>query len=217
MSRLNPVFAPAVDSPPPRPIDTHPRPLILDLVWRDARLATATGLAIAALSGLLVALVMPRGPVRTAQTLALLAIGVGTGAAAGLAMRSRWAMVLASVVQLAFFELGHLGASGPTVDGLHLDTATGILASFIGRLFYAIVGLLPMVLGAAYGAGLARWLADGQARPRTLWRRLALRARQGLAGLATAGLVALIALIAWPPSIPPVLGPDGNPQPGSSN
>lgn len=215
MSRLNPVFAPAVDSPPPRPIDTHPRPLILDLVWRDARLATATGLAIAALSGLLVALVMPRGPVTTAQTLALLAIGVGTGAAAGLAMRSRWAMVLASVVQLAFFELGHLGASGPTVDGLHLDTATGILASFIGRLFYAIVGLLPMVLGAAYGAGLARWLADGQARPRTLWRRLALRARQGLAGLATAGLVALIALIAWPPSIPPVLGPDGNPQPGS--
>jgi pimeloyl-ACP methyl ester carboxylesterase len=215
MNRLNAATAPSVRARSPRATGPGHAPDILDMVWRDGRVAAATGLGIAALSGLLVAFAMPRGPVTTAQTLALLAIGFGTGVAAGLAMRSRWAMLLAPVVQLATFELGRLGADGPTVDGLHFDTATGIMASFVGRIFYVLVGLLPMVLGAAYGAGLARRLAGGAARPRTPWRRFGYFLRRGTAIIATAGLVALIVLAAWPAGVPPVLGPDGNALPGS--
>ena len=32
------------------------------------------------------------------------------------------------------------------MDGLHLDTATGILVSLIARLFYVLVGLLPLCI-----------------------------------------------------------------------
>src|SRR6185436_18225151 len=77
------------------------------------------------------------------------------------------------------------------------------------------VSLLPMALGGVYGAGLARWLAGGAARSRTPWRRIGFIIRRGTAVVATVGLVALIVLTAWPASVPPVRGPDGNALPSS--
>ena len=200
---------------PARAVAARSVPSLLALLWRDRWIAVATGIGVAALSGLLVALAMPRGPVTTAQTLVLLAIGFGTGVAAGLAMRSRWAMLVAPIAHLIVFELGRLGADGPTVDGLHFESATGMLISLVSRVFYIGVGLLPMALGGVYGAGLARWLSGERAQSHTPWRRFGAYLRRGMAIIATMGLVGMIALTAWPASVPPVLGPDGGPLPGS--
>src|SRR5687768_8518645 len=72
--------------------------------WVGAAGAGAGG--IAALSGGVAALAMPRGPVTAGQALSLMAGSLIVGAAAGGAMRSRWAMLLAPAAHLAAFELG---------------------------------------------------------------------------------------------------------------
>lgn len=215
MNRVNAVPALSTGTKPMRASGASQAPSLLGAIWRDGRVAAATGIGLAVLSGLLVALAMPRGPVTTAQTLALLVIGLFTGVVVGLVLRSRWAILLAPVAHLVAFELGRLGATGPTVDGLHLETATGIMVTLVGRVFYVVVGLVPMALGGIYGAAFARRLANGEARPRAPWRSAAWYARRGTAGLATAGIAALAVLIAWPASVPPVPGPDGNALPGS--
>ena len=88
--------------------------------WLSAGIGTA--------AGLLTAAAMPRGPITTSQALWLLAHGLLVGTLAGLALRSRWAMLLAPAANLLAFELGRRGTDGPTVDGLHFDTTFGILA-----------------------------------------------------------------------------------------
>ncbi len=158
---------------------------------------------------------MPRGPITAGQALALLLASLAVGVVVGLLLRSRWAMLLAPVAHAAAFELGRLRASGPTVDFPRLDGMFAILALMSGRGFQALVGLVPLALGAAYGAGLARWLAAGPARPHRLRTRVGLRARQVASALTAGGLVALAVLIARPASTPPILGPDGRAVPGS--
>lgn len=183
----------------------------LATLWRDRRFRICATVIVAALSGLLMALVMPRGPVTTGQALVLMATGTAVGFAAGVAIHSRWAMLLAPVVHVAAWELGRVGAQGPTVDGLHFDTSYGILAFILGRGFYGLVGVVPMIVFAAWGAGLAR--RRGHVSPNG--RGGARYARLGVTGLLTAGLLALAVLIAQPASIPPILGANGRPLPGS--
>ena len=93
----------------------------------------------------------PRGPVSSAQALATMAVGLTVGMIAGAAMRSRWAMVVASVAFIAIFELVRLGATGPTVDAISLTSTYGIMAFVVGRAFHGLLVLLPMVVGVAYG------------------------------------------------------------------
>ncbi len=131
----------------------------LPLVWSDRRIGALVAAGIAAVAGLIVAGAMPRGPITTAGALWLLATSLLVGTLAGLALRSRWAMVLAPAVNLLAFEIGRRGTDGPTVDGLHLDTTFGILAIILSRGFYVLIGLIPMALGVAYGTALARRLA----------------------------------------------------------
>jgi hypothetical protein len=84
-------------------------------------------------------------------------------------------MLLAPAANVAVFELGRRGTDGPLVDGIHLDTTYGVLALILGRGFFALIGLVPMVLGATYGAALARRLAPVATQP-------ARRRRRGAAG-----------------------------------
>jgi proline iminopeptidase len=184
---------------------------LLDLVWRDRLLGAAIGATVAGASGLLAALVMPRGPVTAAQALALMATGLVVGIVAGFVCRSRWAMVLAPIAHIAVFEIGRLDADGPTVDGLRFDSTFGILAFLLGRGFYALVGLLPMMLGVTYGAALARRSSSDPTRPRA--RRFGRSLRRASGGLTTAGVIGLAVLIAWPAGTPPVRGATGEPSP----
>ena len=93
----------------------------IDRLWLAA-------LALAPLSGFLAAIVMPRGPVTTAQALSLIASAVAVGAVSGYLLRTRWALLLVPVAHLLAFELGRWGATGPTVDLPRLDSAYGVLA-----------------------------------------------------------------------------------------
>ncbi len=76
----------------------------------------------AGVAALLAAIAMPRGPITTGQALAAMAGGALVGALAvwlpgpaGRCSSARW-------LTLAAFELGRVGADGPSVDGIHLDT-----------------------------------------------------------------------------------------------
>ena len=137
-----------------------------------------------------------------------MALGLAVGLAAGLLMRSRWALLLAPAVTILAIELGRRGLAGPTVGAIRLDEPFGILALIVGRGFHGLVQLLPMVLAAELGVRVARHLSGQPAWPRSLlgW------APAAIAGLA---LLAFAVLLAWPASTPPILGADGEPLPGS--
>ena len=178
-------------------------------VWQDSRIGSAVAVGVPALAGLLVALVMPRGPITVAQALIAIALGLAVGLVAGLASRSRRAMLLAPAAYGLAFELGRIGATGPLVDAPNFDTTYGILALVLGRGVHALLAVLPMFLGVACSVSLAR-RSSAPARP-------GLRRYAGYlaAGVLTLALVGLAVLIALPASAPPILGADGQPLPGS--
>ena len=173
----------------------------------------AAVMALAGLSGLLVALAMPRGPVTSGEALMLLIVGVLVGFASGLILRSRWAMLLAPVAQVLVFELARLGASGPTVDGISIDGMFGPLAFIVGRGFYGLVGVLPMVVAAAYGTAVARRAEPQQQR--RLRSRIGLYLRRGVTALAALAVLGLVYLLVTPASVPPIRDASGRVVPGS--
>jgi proline iminopeptidase len=181
-------------------------------VWADRRLGVAVVLGIAGGWGLAAGLWIPRGPLTTAESLTTMVMGLVVGAISGLALRSRWAMLAAPVVATAVFELTRLGIDGPTVDGIH-TSPYGIFALAVGRIFHALLGLTPMILGAAMGAGTARRLSrvpSNQGRA-----TVGLYLRRGIAGLTAAALIGLAVLIARPATTPPFLSADAGPVTGS--
>ncbi len=137
-------------------------------------------------------------------------IGLAVGVVAGFVLRSRWAMLAAPTVAAAVYELARLGTDGPTVDGIH-TSPYGIFALVVGRVFHTLIGLTPMVLGAAMGAGTARRLSAPERASAGLY------IRRGVAGLTAVALIALAALIARPPTTAPLLAADARPVVGSIN
>jgi proline iminopeptidase len=160
--------------------------------------------ALSVLSGLGVALTMPRGPVTTAQSLVVIAGGLLIGLMVGFVLRSRWAMLLVPVVHLVTLEIGRGSAFGPTVDALRLDSAYGILALLLGRGWYALIGLAPMVFGAGVGAMLTRGSSHHQGL--LPWVSTV---------VGTVLFAALAVLIALPARTPPIIGADGAVVPDS--
>jgi proline iminopeptidase len=160
-----------------------------------------------------VGLVMPRGPASGGQALAAIAVAAAVGLVAGVGLRSRWAMLVAPVVFVAVFELARIDAVGPTVDAPRA-TVLGVLALILGRGFDGLLLVLPMLLGAGVGAGLARRRSPDLAAPavRGGARRVLGRVSGGLAGLV---LVLVIVGLVWPAATPPITGPDGEPLAGS--
>src|SRR5689334_15880346 len=77
----------------------------LGWVWRDRWTGTAIAIGVAVLSGLTIAFTMPRGPTNSAQALIVMASGLVIGLVAGVAMRSRWAMLLAPLMHVIAIEL----------------------------------------------------------------------------------------------------------------
>lgn len=182
-------------------------------IWASRAARFYLALALAAYSGRVMAIVMPRGPETTNDALLLLVAGFAIGVLAAFVMRSRWAMLLAPVAHLAIFELARIGQTGPSVDAIHLDTAFGVIGLLVGRGVYLLVGLVPMAVGGAYGAALARWLTRRRDHAPAGRRGIGFHARRAIGGLSTAGVVALAAWIAVPASVPAVTGPNGQPAP----
>ncbi|MDN5766867.1 MAG: hypothetical protein L0H78_13750, partial [Humibacillus sp.] len=116
----------------------------------DQRSRWLLAVAVAAGWGLLAGWWTPRSPLTTGEALWSIGISVAVGVAAGTALRSRWSLMVAPAVFAVVFELTRLGTDGPTVDGIHA-TLYGLFAFAVGRGFHALVSVLPMVLGAAFG------------------------------------------------------------------
>lgn len=171
---------------------------------------------IAAGWGLLAGWWTPRGPVTTAQAQTAIALSLVVGGLGGWWTRSRWAMLLAPVAFAAVFELSRAAVTGPLVDGIRIvgGGTFGILAFVLGRGLHAILALLPMVLGAALGAGLAR--RPHRPGPRTHGAaRAGLVLRRVTTGVAAVALLALTAGLSRPASTDPILNATGAPVAGS--
>jgi proline iminopeptidase len=179
-------------------------------MWRDRRVGFGSAIGIAAMWGLIAGRWTPRGPVTTAQALAAMVVGLAVGGVAGFATRSRWSAAIAPLAFASVFEIVRLGTDGPTVDGFHASEY-GFLAAGVGRGFHALVAVVPMVLGAAVGAGRARALASAVPNGGRVGRGT----RRGVAVLTTVALVALAAGLARPARTAPIVGPGGDPLAGS--
>ncbi|MEP6796910.1 MAG: alpha/beta fold hydrolase, partial [Lapillicoccus sp.] len=198
-------------SPPTRPGRLR---AALDLVWCRRRNGWGTLVVVVGLYALVAGWLTPRGPVTTDQALAAIGVSLVVGAACGLATRSRWAMLAAPMTFVVVFELARMRTVGPLVDGIHLGSVYGIIAFASGRFLHGVLALVPMLLGAALGAGVARHLSRGRHRPG--WLRSTLRwGRRSTTVLLAVGLVALTAGIARPATTAPILGPDGRTLAGS--
>ena len=188
---------------------------LLGPAWADRRVGVAVGAALGAAWGLLAGWWMPRGPLTTSEALWSIVISLAVGVGAGLALRSRWAMLLAPVAFGAVFEVVRLGFDGPTVDGIS-TSEYGIYAFVVGRGFHGLLSLLPLVLGAALGAGWARAMRRGAVdAPSGGAARVGRYARRGVAVLTTLALVALSVGLARPARTAAIVDADGNEVPGS--
>jgi proline iminopeptidase len=180
-------------------------------IWNDVKVRWAVGALLPASYGVLTGIWTPRGPLTTAGALVAMVLGLATGVLVGVALRSRWAMLLAPVLFVAAFEIMRAGLTGPTVDGIHLTSTYGIMAFVVGRGFHGILVLLPMLLGASLGAALARRKrqAPDSAASFAVWLR------RIVAGTTAVTLVALAAFIARPASTDAIVASDGTTLPGS--
>ena len=188
---------------------------LLRALWADKRLGWGVTLLAAVGYALLAGWWTPRGPMSALQGLAAMGLGLLVGLIAGLALRTRWAMLVAPAAFATAFELVRLNASGPTVDGIRLDSTYGIIAFAVGRGVHGLLALLPMVLGAALGAAWAR-RRTSLGRPRqSLLGGLGLWLRRGVAVTTGLALVILAVFVFRPASTSPIADSDGQRVPGS--
>jgi len=179
--------------------------------WSRRSLRYSVAFAVVVLAAVAMGLATPRGPLTATEGIAAMIAGLSTGMVSGLALRSRWALLVSPLVFVCVFEVTRLGTTGPTVDGIHVSTY-GVMALIVGRGVLTVLVLLPMLIGAALGAGFARRQGRGALRGRAgVW----LVVRRGVTGVVALALVALAVLIARPATTDPIVGLDGRTVSGS--
>lgn len=133
--------------------------------------------------------VMPRGPVTTLAAFTFLAAAVGIGFAVGRLSSTRWAIPLTIVVFMGVFEVARSRVDGPTVDGIALSGAYEVMALVAGRGIDAVLMLLPLGVGTAWGLSTSRALPQRR-HSRPVWvRSVALVVATGAVALLAAGLL----------------------------
>lgn len=181
---------------------------LLRQFWRNRLMAAVTITVAALMVGATVVRALPRGPATAFQALAVMLSCFLLGLAAGMVMRSRWAILFTSAAYILAVEIGQLDTVGPTVGPIRLDEAFGVLALLLGRGFHTLVAILPIIAGVGMGAMLASRLDQKRSAPvRSGWQRVS--------AVLTVALIALAGLMALPASTPAILGEDGNVLPGS--
>lgn len=177
----------------------------------DRRVPTAVAVTLGVVWGLAAAWWTPRGPLTSSEAIWSIVISLAVGGAAGLVLRSRWAVLVAPAAFLAAFELARVRVDGPMVDGIH-TSFYGAIALITGRGFDGLLTLLPLALGAAVGAAVARSRA-GEPNPSS--RRTTRVLRRSVVGVLAVALVALAAGLARPATTAAITAGDGTPLPGS--
>jgi pimeloyl-ACP methyl ester carboxylesterase len=172
----------------------------------------STGLVFAGLApvvwGVVAGVTTPRGPLTPATVLISIGLSLVVGGAAGYLARSRWAMIAAPILFGVVFEIVRIRAEGPTVDPPR-DSLFGVLALVAGRGVHGLFALLPMLIGAAYGAGLARMTA--RASGERLKRAARVRRHLGRAviGVLTAAVLVVAIGVALPATTAAITGARG--------
>jgi pimeloyl-ACP methyl ester carboxylesterase len=194
----------------PMPRFTHESRVRTD---RVAQRRTAV-LAAAACSGVLAAALIPRGPTTGTEVVVLTAGLLMLGGLVGAVIGARWAALAGPAAHLAGYELARstaLRVDGPTLGRPRFDVTMGVLVFFATHVMYAAIAVAAMALGGILGvAATAR-----RERPQRWPGRLGLGLRRGLTLLLAAGLGWLVAALAWPAAVPPVVDGAGRPVPGS--
>jgi len=181
---------------------------LLSMIWSDWRLEWIIVVLLVGAGGLVTGYLIPRGPVTITQALLSIALVSLIGLAAGLVSGSRWSLLAAPLVYAACFELGRLSLIGPTVDAIQLNSIYGVIALLTGRLFHGLLALLPILLGSRFGIALSKYLGN-QAAADLRWGGWI------LSGMGILGLASLVILLSKPATTHPIIGPDGEPLPGS--
>ena len=195
-----------VEAPSALPTPPDEGSLLLEPALLTPRIGLLIAIGIAAVFAFGGALLMPRGPITTGQALGSMLVAIIAGLGAGLAMGNRWSLLVAPAVYMVVFELVRLGASGPTIDTIHLDSTLGIVAFIVGRVAHGVLVLVPMAAGALYGVRInGHWTQSGSFEARS-WIA---------AALLTVVAVAVGAAVARPPSTAPIFDADGEPLAGS--
>jgi hypothetical protein len=185
------------------PRTQHRAGRILEALTGDWRVGLAVAAVVALLLGLFSAFLMPRGPVIAQNGLLVMGIGLAVGMLTGFLVGRVWAIVPVGLLYLVALELGRIDATGPTLDLIRLDNTFGLMALAVSRGLHGLLLLIPMLFGTALGRRL---------RPADAGRRRGLPIGTTILGSATLGLAVLVAM---PASTPPILGPSGQPIPGS--
>lgn len=165
----------------------------------------SAGVALAVVAGLASAWLMPRGPITSVHALWSLALAALVGAGAGYLSGNRWTVLTVPTVYLLVFELARLRVEGPTVDGVHLGSGLyGVIAFVLGRVFPALLTLVPLAVGTVFGIALTNRLDNGSARPLSApWLILS--------GVTMLALALLAFVIARPARTAPIIGVEGQP------
>ena len=180
---------------------------IFDVLWSRPLIGVVVALALVSAFADLSASFTPRGPLTAPQAYITLGVALAVGLLAGLAIPSRWLLLLGPVAFVALFELRRIGYVGASIDAPSFGSTLEIIAFFVGRVLPGVVTLLPLAVGAALGVHLAARLGHPGA--------LALGAfGWTITGAAVVFLAVVAIVIARPASTAPIPGSDGAP-PGS--
>ncbi len=188
--------------------ETTGKGTLLDLLWSDWRIGALLAIALAVGFGLVSAWLTPRGPITTSEALISMGAALAIGVGAGLAMGSRWSLLITPVVFAIVFEVARIGVVGPTVDAINFSGMYGIFAFVLGRVVHGLLVLAPLALGSVYGVWLAGRLGNPSSASMGGFGRT-------LAGVGTLAIAAMAFFIALPASTAPIVGADGEPLPGS--
>ena len=203
----------AQPGPVPRRMDSFKA--LLGRLDGEPRISWVLVIVLAAVYGELASEWTPRGPLSGLEALFAVGLSLLVGMAAGLASRSRWAMFVAPAVFMVVFELGRLDVAGPTVDSIHLDTTYGIMAFVVGRGVHGLLALLPLILGAALGAAVARSWWPTRGRHTGTLHAVGVALRRTAAGLTALALLAVAVVVARPATTDAIVDSDGRSIPGS--
>jgi proline iminopeptidase len=184
-------------------------------LWEHPAAARGIALATPAAYGVLAGAWTPRGPHTTFEVLTAMVLALVVGLVVGWALRSRWAMLLAPMVFMGVFELTRMGTAGPSVDGINLGSELGFVAFLTGRGIHGVLALVPMLLGAALGAGAARRTTQERPGSHSGFQNVMLWLRRSVAIGTGIALVVLAAVVARPATTAPIVTADGEPVPGS--
>jgi proline iminopeptidase len=178
---------------------------------RHAPWHVAAGVLVAALAGVAAGWLLPRGPVTTPEALLALVGALVVGFGAGWLTRTRWILLMAPATFMVIFELIRMRVDGQTVDGIS-NGLYGVIALIGGRGIDAVLMLLPLTVGCAWGVLLAQrsWRTTPKGSP--VGRHLV---RHGALALATCMVVLLAAGLLRPASTEAILGANGQQVAGS--